>query len=53
MRIVIRTACLEINSPSRITTTCAISAYHHQSWEFESRSWRGVLDLKLCDKVCQ
>ena len=24
------------------TTTCAISAYHHQSCEFESRSGRGV-----------
>jgi hypothetical protein len=21
--------------------------------EFESRSWRGVLDATLCDKVCQ
>ena len=21
--------------------------------EFESRKWRGVLDTKLCDKVCQ
>ena len=25
-------------------TTCAISAYHHKSCEFESYSWRGVLD---------
>jgi len=25
------------------TTTCAISAYHHWSCEFESRSWWGVL----------
>ena len=24
------------------STTCAISAYHHQSYQFESRSWRGV-----------
>jgi hypothetical protein len=32
------------------TTT---SAYHHYSCEFESRSWRGILDTKLCDKVCQ
>ena len=31
--------------------TCAISAYHHQSCKFESRSWRGVLDTNLCDKV--
>jgi hypothetical protein len=36
----------------RITTTCAISAYHH-SCEFESRSWRGVLDIIVCDKVRQ
>ena len=35
------------------TTTCAVSAYHHQSCEFEPRSWRGVLDTTLCDKVCQ
>ena len=35
------------------TTTCAISAYHNQSFDFESHSWRGVLDTTLCDKVCQ
>ena len=35
------------------TTTYAISAYHHLSCEFESSSWRGVLDTTLCDKVCQ
>jgi hypothetical protein len=35
-----------------LTTTCAIRAYHHQRCEFESRSWRGVLDTTLCDKVC-
>jgi hypothetical protein len=34
-------------------TTCVISAYHHLSCEFEPRSWRGVLDTTLCDKVCQ
>ena len=34
-------------------TTYAISAYHHQSCEFEPCSWRGVLDKTLCDKVCQ
>jgi hypothetical protein len=33
------------------TTTYAISACHHSSYEFESRSWRGVLDPKLYDKV--
>jgi hypothetical protein len=32
--------------------TCAITVYHNKSWEFESRSWRGVLNTKLCDKVC-
>jgi hypothetical protein len=31
----------------------AISAYHHKNYEFESRSWWGVLDTTLCDKVCQ
>ena len=35
------------------TTTCAISAYHRLSCEFEPRSWQGVLDTTLCDKVCQ
>jgi hypothetical protein len=35
------------------TTTYGISAYHYWSWEFESRSWRGVLNTKLCHKVCQ
>ena len=35
------------------TTTCAISAHHHLSCEDEPRSWRGVLDTTLCDKVCQ
>ena len=37
----------------RFTTTYAISAYHHLLWEFEPRSWRGVLETTLCDKVCQ
>ena len=37
----------------RMTTTCAIVAYHHLSCEFEPHSWRGVLDKTLCDKVCQ
>jgi len=35
------------------TTTCAIRAYYHVSCEFDPRSWRGVLDTTLCDKVCQ
>jgi hypothetical protein len=35
------------------TTTCEFSEYHHYICEFESRSWRGVLDATLCDKVCQ
>jgi hypothetical protein len=33
------------------TNTCAIGANHHQSCEFEHRSWRCVLDTTLCDKV--
>ena len=36
-----------------LTTTCVISAYHHKSCEFESRSWGGVLDTTLCDQVYQ
>jgi len=35
------------------TTTYAISAYHHESCEFGTCSWRGVLDTTLCDKVFQ
>ena len=35
------------------TNTCAIGVNHHQSCEIELRSWRGVLDTTLCDKVCQ
>ena len=35
-----------------LTTTCAIIAYHHLGCEFETHSWRGVLDKTLCDKVC-
>ena len=35
------------------TTTCAISAYHHLRCEFEPRSWLGVFDTTLLDKVCQ
>ena len=35
------------------TTTCVISVYHHESWEFEPRSWRVVLHTTLCGKVCQ
>jgi hypothetical protein len=35
------------------TTTHAISAYCHLCYEFESRSWRDVLDTTVCDKVYQ
>jgi hypothetical protein len=31
----------------------SISAYHHESYDFESGSWRGVVNTVLCDKVCQ
>ena len=34
-----------------LTTTCPISTYHHYNYEFESHSWRGVLNTTLCDKV--
>jgi len=33
------------------TTTYAISAYHYKRCEFEPRSWRGVLDKTICNKV--
>jgi hypothetical protein len=33
------------------TTTYVINIYHHLSCEFESHSWRGVLDTTLCDKI--
>jgi hypothetical protein len=32
-------------------TTCAISVYQYQSYEFVSHSWRYVLDTTLCAKV--
>ena len=35
------------------TSTYTVSGYHHESCEFESCSWRGVLDTTLCDKVGQ
>ena len=35
------------------TTTCAISAYHALSCEFEPHSWRGVPVTTLCDQVYQ
>ena len=34
------------------TTTCAINAYHHYSYEFERRGI-GIVDTKLCEKVFQ
>jgi len=35
------------------TTTYAISTYHNERCEFESRSWRGVHGATLSDKACQ
>ena len=35
------------------STTSAISTDHHKHCEFKSRSWQGVLDTTLCDKVYQ
>jgi hypothetical protein len=29
-----------------------LSLISYKRCEFESRSWRGVLDTTLCDKVC-
>jgi hypothetical protein len=37
----------------RFTIKYAISIYHNESFEFEPRSWRDILDITLCDKVCQ
>jgi hypothetical protein len=34
------------------TNTCAISAYHHLRYEFESLLSQGVLDSTLCDTDC-
>ena len=36
-----------------VTTTYAISSYHHQRNAFEFRCWWGVLVTTLCDQVCQ
>jgi hypothetical protein len=33
--------------------TNVISVYHQQRCEFQSRSWRDVLNTTLCDKVFQ
>ena len=35
------------------TTTYATSAIHHYSCEFETYSWREILDTTFFDKVCQ
>ena len=35
------------------TTTCAISAYHHNSSELGHLSLRDLLDTTLGDNVCQ
>jgi len=35
------------------TATYAISVFHYHIYESESCSWRGVLDIALCDKVYQ
>jgi hypothetical protein len=35
------------------STSYAISAYHHWSSKFESRTWLGVLDITFGDKVDQ
>jgi hypothetical protein len=33
------------------TNTCIISTYHHKSCEFESCSWRDILDTTLPDVI--
>jgi hypothetical protein len=33
------------------STTCGISAYHHNSCEFEPCSWRDILDTTLCNSL--
>ena len=38
---------------AEFTATYAISVYHYHSCESESRSWRGVPDIALCNKVNQ
>jgi len=35
------------------TTIYAIGAYNHLNCDFESRSWRGILNTALCDKICR
>jgi hypothetical protein len=42
-----------IGSGAGMSSTSAISAYHHWRYEFKSRSRRGVLDTTLCGKVNQ
>jgi len=40
-------------SGSSINSYLCNQCHHHWSCQFESRSWRGVLDTKVCDTVCQ
>jgi len=51
--ICVRSCCVGDHMVVGFTTTYAISAYQHLSYTFQSLSWRGVLDTKFCDKVCQ
>ena len=36
-----------------VMSLSTIFQLHHGGCEFESRSWQDVLDITLCDKVCQ
>jgi len=36
---------------ARVTTTYAISAYHHERCELSIRSWRGLLHA-TCETIC-
>ena len=48
---------MSINKTLKVTHeqdfNCCSSSYTHQCCEFKLRSWRGVLDTTLFDKVCQ
>ena len=43
---------VKINKTIKIINACLVFIIHPKFYTI-SRSWRGVLDTTLCDKVCQ
>jgi hypothetical protein len=51
--VVIRTDYIGRGKLVGFAIKCAISDHHHENCEFQSRTWQGVLDATLYDKVCR